>query len=173
LPNQGYGAGPQAGGGIAISGLPAHRARLNATYAPTGGLIQGYPSYAAGPTRHLYRHPEEGQWHLHDRPFDPAKTSCRAHIPAAAGPVPTGARAWTVDDGAGWVEHEVTACEVDAAAAAAAALEAECAAAALAQGKRVVRPPSRPSAARTISSALHRCRPHALLGPAPNPMPLL
>ena len=73
------------------------------------------------------------------------------------------------------VQYEVTAAaaalevqyEVDAAAAA--ALEAERAAAevagaavAAAQGKRVVRPPSRPPA-RITSSALHLCRPCALL----------
>ena len=35
-----------------------------------------------------------------------------AYIPAAAGLVPTGVRAWTVYDGEKWVEHEVTAREV-------------------------------------------------------------
>jgi hypothetical protein len=44
------------------------------------------------------------------------QTACFASIPAAGGPVPTGARAWSVDLGSfgnpDWVEHEVTAREV-------------------------------------------------------------
>ena len=161
----------QAGGGIAISGLPANLAVLNGTYAPTGGQVAGYPSFSAGPTKHLYRHPELDQWHISSKPFDPATNACVANIPAAGGPVPTGARAWRVDLGSfgnpNWVQYEVTAREVDAAAAAAleaerAAAEAAGAAVAAAQGKRVVRPPSRPPA-RITSSALHLCRPCALL----------
>jgi hypothetical protein len=146
----------QTGGGIAISGLPAINglASLNATYAPTGQLVAGFPSFSAGPRMHLFRHPEDDAWRLDPKPFDPETTACAAWIPAAAGHVPTGARAWMVALGGGnWGEHEVTAREVDAAAAA--AEEAERAAAVAAQGKRVVPPPPRraPSAARTVSSA--------------------
>jgi hypothetical protein len=131
----------QAGGGIAISGLPAVNAEFNATYAPTGEQVAGYPAFSAGPTMHLFRHPEADQWQLSFKPFDPAVTGAWARIPAAAGPVPTGAGAWTVWDGAKYVEAEVTAREVDAAAA---ALEAERAAVAAAQGKRVVPLPPAP-----------------------------
>jgi hypothetical protein len=106
------GARAQAGGGIAISGLPARRASLNATYAPTGYLVEGYPSFSAGPTRHLYRHPAHDQWHVTDKPFDPASSACWAAIPAACGPVPTGARAWEVAVGGKFDQHEVTAREV-------------------------------------------------------------
>ena len=103
----------QAGGGIAISGLPAHLAFLNVTYAPTGALVEGYPSYAAGPRTHLYRHPGRDAWHLGSKPFDPATTACAAAIAAVGGPVPTGARAWKVLFGPGnWGEAEATACEV-------------------------------------------------------------
>ena len=122
---QGYGAGPQVGGGIEISGLPANLAPFNATYAPTGDLVAGYPSFSAGPTRHLHRHPEHDVWFLDVEPFDPAVDVCTAMIRAAGGPVPTGTRAWTVhgtwtargpgrspsDDG-NWFQHEVTARQV-------------------------------------------------------------
>jgi hypothetical protein len=48
-----------------------------------------------------------------NQPFDPAVTGCWAKIPAAGGPVPTGARAWGVGDvGNMFVEHEVSAREV-------------------------------------------------------------
>jgi hypothetical protein len=102
----------QAGGGIAISGMPANLADLNATYAPTGQLVEGFPSFSAGPRKHLYRPPEYDAWRLSDTPFDPAETGCVAWIPAAAGPVPTGACAWQVHDGEGWVTGEGTAREV-------------------------------------------------------------
>ena len=117
-------ARPQAGGGVKISGLPANLAEFNATYPPTGGRVAGYPSFSAGqasparllrlrPARHLYRHPEDDEWRLRNKPFDPATGACAAHIPAARGPVPTGARAWRVYDGkGGWVDAEVTAREV-------------------------------------------------------------
>jgi hypothetical protein len=95
-----------------ISGLPYNCAVFNATYAPTGELAAGYPSFSAGPTRHLYRHPERDRWHLRNKPFDPAKTACAAYIPAAGGPVPTGARAWRVVKDGKWVNREVTAHEV-------------------------------------------------------------
>jgi hypothetical protein len=175
---QGYGAGAQAGGGIAISGLPAKIARFNGTYAPTGALIQGYPSFSAGPKKHLRHHSGRDKWHLSSRPFDPASTNCVASIPAAAGPVPTGARAWRVHNGRKWVDGEVTAREVDAAAAAEeeaerATAEAVGAAVAAAQGKRVVCPPTPPSPLSvtcTVSSACTiLCRPCLLLGPAPSP----
>jgi hypothetical protein len=84
----------QAAGGIAISGLPRFGLAYNGTYAPTGELVQGYPSFSAGPTGHLFRHPGRDEWHLKaGKPFDPAETACVAYIPAAGGPVPTGARA--------------------------------------------------------------------------------
>jgi hypothetical protein len=102
----------QAGGGIAISGLPARLAGFNATYAPAGALVEGYPCYAAGPTKHLYRHPERDRWCLRNKPFDPGDDRCVAAIPAAAGSVPTGARAWWVHDGGKGVDGEVTAREV-------------------------------------------------------------
>jgi hypothetical protein len=102
-----------AGGGIAISGLPADVADFNATYAPTGALVDGYPTFSAGPDKHLFRHPEVDQWQLSDEPFDPATDACLAKTPVAGGPVLTGARAWEVADGGEWVvEHEVTAREV-------------------------------------------------------------
>jgi hypothetical protein len=107
--------GAQAGGGIAISGLPAANglARLNGTYTPTGQLVAGFPAFSAGPQKHLFRRPGRDQWHLAYEPFDPAVTACAAWTPAASGPVPTGARAWKVADGkGGWVDAEVTAREV-------------------------------------------------------------
>ena len=133
---RGCGAGAQVG--IAISGMPVDRARFNATYAPTGEQVDGYPSFSADSTTHLYRHPGLDQWRLASKPFDPAATACAAKILAAGGPVPTGAQAWRVALGGGkWGEVQVTARQVDAAALA--ALEVERAAAAAAQGKRVVR----------------------------------
>jgi hypothetical protein len=86
--------------------------RFNAAYARTGALVEGFPSYSAGPKKHLYRHPGLDKWHLSDTPFDPAETGCRASIPAAGGPVPTGARAWEVFAGGEWVTAEVAAREV-------------------------------------------------------------
>ena len=100
------------GGGIAISGLPADLAEYNATYVPTGRLIQGFPSFFAGPKRHLFRHPADDEWRLTYDPCDPAETACVAHIPAAGGPVPTGARAWMVAVDDEWVTAELTAREV-------------------------------------------------------------
>ena len=50
--------------GIVISGLPANLAKYNATYAPTGALVAGYPAFAASPDKHLFRHPEFGSWIL-------------------------------------------------------------------------------------------------------------
>jgi hypothetical protein len=101
------------GGGIAISGLPANNATLNATYTPTGSTVHFYPAFSAGPTKHLFRHPEFDDWHLSPKPFHPADYTCAAWISAAGGPVPTGARAWTVaDDTGGSVTAAVTAREV-------------------------------------------------------------
>ena len=59
----------KAGSGVAdndivISDLPASLARYNATYAPTGALVVGYPAFAAGPNKHLFRHPELERWIL-------------------------------------------------------------------------------------------------------------
>ena len=107
--------------------------------------MEGYPAYAAVDDRHLYRHPELDKWHLHSKPFDPGTTICVTSIVALGGPVPTGARAWTVAAGGKGVGAEVTARKLDAAAAAAleaarAAVLAAGAAVAAAQGKRVVRP---------------------------------
>jgi hypothetical protein len=80
---------------------------------PTGALVEGYPAFSAGPDRHFYRHPGHDRWHLKSEPFDPANFACVAWVPAAAGPVPTGARAWTVHTGGNvWDEVEVTAREV-------------------------------------------------------------
>jgi hypothetical protein len=101
-----------AGGGIAISGLLADLAFLNATYAPTGDLVEGYPSFSAGLEKHLYRLPGRDAWVLHSKPFDPAVEACVAHIPAAGGSLPTGARAWRVTLGGEWGDCEVTAREV-------------------------------------------------------------
>ena len=47
-----------------------------------------------------------------DEPFDPMEAGCFACIAAAAGPVPTGARAWSVHIGVDWVDAEATAREV-------------------------------------------------------------
>jgi hypothetical protein len=78
-----------------------------------GALVEGFPSYAAGPKKHLFHHPKYDEWHLSTEPFDPATDACAAWIAAAGGPVPTGARAWRVDyDGAKWVDAEATAREV-------------------------------------------------------------
>jgi hypothetical protein len=86
----------KAGGGVAdndivISDLPAGLAKYNATYAPTGALVAGYPAFAAGPDKHLFRHPEFERWILQPRTFDPTTPTGVAHIPCVAGPVPT----WT------------------------------------------------------------------------------
>jgi hypothetical protein len=102
----------QAGGGIAVSGLPANRAKYNATYAPTGAQVAGYPSFSAGPRKHLFRHPVGDVWRLSKKPFDSAVRGYCAWIPAAGGPVPTGVRAWRVHTGGEWVTAEVAAREV-------------------------------------------------------------
>ena len=65
----------KAGSGVAdndivISDLPASLAKYNATYAPTGALVVGYPAFAAGPYKHLFRHPEFERWILQPRTFD-------------------------------------------------------------------------------------------------------
>jgi hypothetical protein len=101
--------------GIAITGLPSANglARFNVTYAPTGVLLEGYPAFSAGPEKHLFRDSGHDEWCLSAKPFDPATTVCSAMIPAAAGPVPTGARAWGIADGkGGWGTAEVTAREL-------------------------------------------------------------
>jgi hypothetical protein len=92
---------------------PAGCATLNATYTPTGALVDGYPAFFAGPEKNLFRHPELDQWILSNEPFDPAKAVCAASITVAGGPVPTGARAWEVADGMGEaITAVVTAREV-------------------------------------------------------------
>jgi hypothetical protein len=50
--------------GIVISDLRANLAKYNATYAPTGALVVGYPAFAAGPDKHLFHHPKFGKWIL-------------------------------------------------------------------------------------------------------------
>jgi hypothetical protein len=85
------GCGLAQTGGIAISGMPAINAVFNLTYAPTGELVEGHPTYSAGPKRCLFHHPERDEWHLSDEPFGPATAACAAAIHAAGGPVPTGA----------------------------------------------------------------------------------
>jgi hypothetical protein len=60
----------RANNGIVISGLPANLAKYNATYAPTGALVAGYPAFAAGPDKHLFHHPEFERWILQPRTFD-------------------------------------------------------------------------------------------------------
>ena len=59
-----------AGNGIVISDLPAKLVKYNATYAPTGALVAGYPAFAAGPDKYLFRHPEFERWILQPRTFD-------------------------------------------------------------------------------------------------------
>jgi hypothetical protein len=49
---------------------------------------------------------------LDSKRFDPADNTCVAAVAAAAGPVPTGARAWLVKVGGKFVQCEVTAREV-------------------------------------------------------------
>jgi hypothetical protein len=152
----------QAGGGIAISGLPADLADHHATYAPTGEVVAAYPAFAAGPRQHLYRHPELDAWHLSIKPFDPVTNARAAWIAAAGGPVPIGARTWKVGrGGTKWGEAEVTARELDAAAAVEEEAERVATAAAdlaasVAQLERVVRPPppSLPSSAQAPSQPL-------------------
>ena len=84
------------------------------TTSLTGALVDGYPAYAAGLTMHVYRHPGFDQWLISPEPFDPEDPAYFAMIPAVGGPVPTGARAWTVvvDDDCEWAIAEVTAREV-------------------------------------------------------------
>ena len=103
------GARGQDGGGIVISGLPGALAGYNGTYAPTGQLVEGYPAYAAGADRHLFRHPKEDRWHINIKPFDSTKFIAVAHTPAAGGPVPTGRRAWMVFIGGKWTASQLTA----------------------------------------------------------------
>jgi hypothetical protein len=76
-------------------------------------LVERYPVYYDDVDDvHLYRHPKHDTWHLSPDPFDPADDACVAKIPAVSGPVPTGARAWRVWDGADWVDAGVTIREV-------------------------------------------------------------
>ena len=115
----------QAGGSIAISGLPANlnvtaplegRARsfdfYTVTYAPTGEQIECFPAYSAGLEKHLFRHPDDDEWHLTDTPFDAADHDCYAYITAGGDPVPMGKRALEVWDGDTFVDTELTAREI-------------------------------------------------------------
>jgi hypothetical protein len=92
-----------------ISGLPARQTSFNGTYAPTGQLVEGYPAYAAGPDRHLFRHPQRDQWFISNQPFDPTKEIAVAYIDAASGLVPTGRRAWTAFIGGKLIVSQLTA----------------------------------------------------------------
>ena len=102
-------------------------------YRRTREHIDGHPCFASATGRHLFRHPDLDQWHLHPDPFDPAETNCTAYISAFSGPVPTGTRAWrVVAEAGGFVVADMTAREVDAVAAAALEAAREAAAAGLA-----------------------------------------
>ena len=79
----------RADDGIVISDLPANLAKYNATYAPTGALVAGYPAFAAGPGKYLFRHPEFERWILQPRTFDPTTPTGVTHIPYVAGLVAT------------------------------------------------------------------------------------
>jgi hypothetical protein len=135
----------QAGGCIEVGGLPQGQAGFNGRYRREGSA-GGRAAYKSRKGKHLFWHPELDQWRLSSNPYDPAKKGSAANIAARGGPVPAGARAWTVDTGGKWVDVELTVREVGAAEAA--ALDAADAAAAeelrleeSAQADRVVRRP--------------------------------
>ena len=139
---------PQAGGCIEIGGLPHELAGCNGRYRREGSA-GGRAAYKNRKGKHLFWHPEEDEWTLSSKPFDPAEDGGVAYIAARGGPVPAGARAWTVDTGGEWVDVELTVCEVGAGEAA--ALDAADAAVAeglrleeVAQADRVVRRPACP-----------------------------
>jgi hypothetical protein len=91
-----------------ISGLPAALAAHNGTYVPTGQLVEGYPAYAAGADGHLFRHPKGDQWHINNKPFNPANTLAVAYTELSP-QVPTGRRAWMVWLGGKWTASQLTA----------------------------------------------------------------
>ena len=137
----------QAGGCIEVSGLPHDQAELNGRYRREGSA-GGRAAYKNQKGKHLFWHPEKDEWFLDSHPFDPAEDGCTAHIAARGGPVPAGARVWSVFTGGGWGDAELTVREVGAEEAA--ALDAADAAAAeglrleeAAQAERVVRRPAR------------------------------
>ena len=103
------------GGSIVVSRLPADQGLgvYNATCAPTGQLVEGYPAYAAGTVRHLFLHPEDEMWQI-SYTFDPEVVGFFvARIRARGGPLPTGTRTWRVFTDAGFADTELTVCEVD------------------------------------------------------------
>ena len=138
--------------------MPEDLARLNGRYRREGSA-GGRAAYKNRKGRHLFWHPELDQWHIDDHAFDPAKKNCWASIGAGGGPVPAGARAWTVYTGGKWGARELTVREVGAEEAA--ALDAADAAAAealrleeAAQADRVVRRPARAGPGRRCHSTL-------------------
>jgi hypothetical protein len=101
-----------AGGGIAISGLPASLADYNTTYAPAEASAGGYPGYASAAGHHLCYAASHDQWVLDSKRFDPADNTCVAGVDAVGGPVPTGSRVWIVHSGGKLVQRKVAAREV-------------------------------------------------------------
>jgi hypothetical protein len=142
----------QVGGCIEVGGLPQDRAQLNGRYRREGSA-GGRAAYKNRKGKHLFWHPELDEWHLSSNPYDPAKTGSVAYTAARGGPVPTGARAWSVFTGEEDVDVELTMREVGAEEAAAmdAADEADAERQRLeeaAQADRVVRRPVCPRWAR-------------------------
>ena len=137
----------QAGGCIEVGGFPQDLAELNGGDRQEGSSAGGRAAYKNRKGQHLFWHPEEDEWHLSPKPFDPAEDGCTAYIAARrGGPVPSGARAWRVAVGGEFVDRELTVCEVGAEEAAAldAADEADAERRRLeeaAQADRVVRRP--------------------------------
>ena len=68
----------------------------NTLYAPAEASAGGFPGYASATGQHLCYAASHDQWVLDSKRFDPADNTCVAGIGAAAGPVPTGARAWSL-----------------------------------------------------------------------------
>jgi hypothetical protein len=127
----------QANGCIEVSGFPQDRAELNGRYRREGSSTGGRAADKSRKGQHLFWHPETDRWLLSSNPYDPAKKDSVAFIAARGGPVPAGARAWSVFTGGKWVDRELTVREVggrlgaaEEAAAEAAALDAADAAAA-------------------------------------------
>jgi hypothetical protein len=136
----------QADGCIEVSGLPQDQAVFNGRYRREGSSAGGRAAYKSRKGMHLFWHPELDKWLLSSNPYDPAKKASVANIAARGGPVPAGARAWTVAVGGEWSDVELTVREVGLEEAA--ALDAADAAAAeelrleeAAQADRVVRRP--------------------------------
>jgi hypothetical protein len=85
----------QAGGGIAVSGLPAKLAEFNATYTPTGASSGGLPSFKSAGGLHLFYDEGKGEWNLNNKPD---YSAAMPWLAAAAGPVPLGAHTWQTWD---------------------------------------------------------------------------